>query len=58
MVDVNTENRIIYLSGKVDNESVGSISSALVNLISKDDKSEAEMKDYERKPIQDRKSVV
>lgn len=51
MIDVNTENRIIYLSGNVDNESIGSISSALVNLISKDDKSEAEMKDYERKPI-------
>ena len=47
----NTDERILFLSDDIDNESVGSITWNILRLIKSDDEKDKKEKDYRREPI-------
>ena len=49
--NINIDNRIFYLSGSIDNTSISSINIELLKLISQDEKSNEELKNYKPTPI-------
>ena len=48
---IDKEKRKILLSGEMDNESIGEIEWALIQIITEDDQNDRKEKDFERKPI-------
>lgn len=48
---IDREKRTILLSGEMDNESIGEIEWALIQIIADDDQNDKKEKDFERKPV-------
>lgn len=48
---IDREKRKILLSGEMDNESIGEIEWALIQIITDDDQNDKKEKDFERRPI-------